>query len=115
MGFIVDTISHKRYNSQAMLKYAVVEIAGKQYKVAPDQELVVHSLGDVKELVCDKVLMSMDEKGLKIGDPYLKEALTFTVLEAVRGEKIRVAKFHAKANFRKVRGSSSKLTKIKLK
>lgn len=97
-----------------MIKYAVVEIAGKQYQVAPGQELLVNSLGDVTEIKCQNVLLLVDDKGIQVGEPYLKDSLTFQVLEEVKGEKIRVAKYHPKANTRKVIGSRSRLSKIKL-
>lgn len=97
-----------------MLRYAVVEIAGRQYKVAPDQEIIVDNLGDVKTLECDKVLMLTDEKSVNIGTPYLKDKLVFDVLATVRQPKIRVAKYHAKANTRRVRGSRRVVTHIKL-
>lgn len=108
---ILGTIHRLKF---IQMKYAIVEIAGRQYKVTPDAELVVNNLGDVKEIESN-VLMISEDKGIKLGDPYLKEKLTFSVLEAIRGEKIRVARYHSKANTRKVKGSRSKLTKIKLK
>lgn len=96
------------------MKYAVVEIAGRQYKISPDQLLLVNFLGDIKKFECDKVLLLADDKSLKIGKPYLKEKLSFEVVEQVRGKKIRVAKYHAKANTRKVTGSRATYSRIKL-
>lgn len=98
---------------EPMLNYAIVEISGRQYKIEPGKSILVDSLGDIKNLDCDKVLLLSDDDKLSIGKPYLKEVLKFTVEEA-RGEKIRVAKFHAKANYRKVRGSRAYLSRIKL-
>src|SRR5579884_2942905 len=97
-----------------MIKYAVVEIAGRQYLVEPGKEILVNSLGDVKSLECDKVLLLADDKALNIGKPFLKDKLNFEVLEAVKGDKIRVAKYHAKANTRKVKGSRVLMSKIKI-
>jgi ribosomal protein L21 len=96
------------------MRYVVVEIAGRQYKVEPGKELLVNFLGDIKDFESDKVLMVADDKSVKIGAPYLSEKIKFDVLEAVRGKKIRVAIFHAKANFRKVKGSRSTMSKIKM-
>lgn len=97
-----------------MFKYAVCEIAGRQYKITPDQELVVDHLGDEKLLECDKVLLLSEESGLKVGTPFLGTKLSFDILESKRLAKIRVAKFHAKANYRKVIGSRRHVSKIKL-
>lgn len=96
-----------------MLNYAVLEISGKQYLVYPNQPLVVDFLGDGKKLEANILLTSEDGK-IKVGNPYLKEKLSLDVLENVRGEKIRVSKFHAKANYRRSSGHRSKLTKVVL-
>lgn len=97
-----------------MIKYAIVQIVGKQYKVTPNQELLVNNLGDVKKLDCKNVLLLSDDKGVQIGTPFLKDGLSFEVLENVKGEKIRVATYHSKANTRKVIGSRSQLSRVKL-
>lgn len=99
----------------SMLNYAVCEINGKQVKVIPNRDIFVDFLGDVKTLSCDKVLLIKDGEELKIGKPYLKDVLDFDILETMKGAKLRVAKFHAKANYRRVIGSRQKLSKIKLK
>lgn len=95
-----------------MLNYAICEISGKQYKVIPNQPLVVDYLGEDKKKVEANILLSSQDGKVKVGKPYLKEKLSLDIVENVRGEKIRVAKFHAKANYRKVRGHKSKLTKV---
>lgn len=98
-----------------MFDLAVVEIAGRQYTLTPELILSVNSLGDIKTLVCDKVILLAKGDKVQIGTPYLKDTLTFDIVEQTRGRKVRVAKFHAKANYRKVRGSRDMMTVIKLK
>ena len=95
-----------------MLDYAVCEISGKQYKILPNKPLEVDWLGDESKKIDVSVLLLSEENKLKFGNPYLKEKLTLDVLETTKGEKIRVAKFHAKANFRKVTGHRAKKTKV---
>lgn len=97
-----------------MMTYAVVEISGRQYKVTPGKELEVDLLGDIKSLDCDKVLLMVEGDKLEVGNPYLKSKLTFEVLGSERKRKIRVAKYHAKANTRKVTGSRREVSKIRL-
>ncbi|OGE31974.1 50S ribosomal protein L21 [Candidatus Daviesbacteria bacterium RIFCSPHIGHO2_01_FULL_44_29] len=97
-----------------MFTYAVVEVAGRQYKVSPDQEILVNFLGDLKKITCDKVLMLVDGDKITVGKPYLKETIEFEVLSSKRGRKIRVAKYHAKANTRKVVGARTYTTTIKV-
>ncbi len=94
-------------------KVAVVEIAGRQYKIVPDQEILVNFLGDIKNFSTDKVLMLVSEKGVQIGTPYLKESLDFEVIRQTK-DRIRVATYHAKANTRRVKGARLKNTVIKL-
>ncbi len=96
-----------------MLDYVVCEVAGKQYKIIPNQPFVVDYLGDLKKL--DIAVLLLSEAGkVKVGNPYLKEKLSLDIVENIRGEKIRVSKFHAKANYRKTVGHKSKLTKVVL-
>lgn len=98
-----------------MLNYAVCEISGKQYKVIPNKAFEVSRLeGDGKNIKV-KVLLLLSEDGkVEIGKPYLKEELVLERVEDIKGVKIRVSKFHAKANFRKTIGYRSKLTKVML-
>lgn len=95
-----------------MISYAVCEISGKQYKVVPDKILEVSSkkeeTGDIEVNV---LLLSEDDK-FKIGAPYLKEKLTLKRVENTKGEKIRVSKFHAKANYRRTTGFRPNVTKV---
>jgi large subunit ribosomal protein L21 len=97
-----------------MLKYAVVEIKGRQYKIAPDQILTTNLVGEDKAFECDKVLLLNIDGKLTVGNPYLKEKLKFEVIETTRGPKIRVAKHKPKANYRRVKGSRDSYSKIKL-
>jgi|SRR3989344_5882898 len=97
--------------------YTICEISGKQYKLIPGTPVLVDLLDiseDTKQVQV-KVLAKSDGANLEIGKPYLKDDVTLEVLGMFRGDKIRVAKFHAKANFRRVNGHRSKLTKVVLK
>lgn len=95
-----------------MLNYAVCEISGKQYLLYADTPLDVDFLGEDQKRIDVSILLSSEDGKIKLGNPYLKEKLSLDVVESIRGEKIRVAKFHAKANYRKVRGHRSKLTRV---
>lgn len=97
-----------------MLNYAICEISGKQYKVVPGQPFIVDFLGDSDKDIEVNVLLSSEGDNLKIGNPYLKEKLSLKRIENSKGEKIRVSKFHAKANYRKTIGYRSKITKVML-
>lgn len=98
-----------------MFRYAICEIGGKQYKVLPNKpfEIDLRQVSD-KKMEADVLLLAENGK-LKIGKPYLKEKLTLTSLENVAFPKIRVAKFHAKANYRRVKGIRPKFTRVIVK
>jgi len=97
-----------------MLNYAVCEINGKQYKISPNQPLNVDFLGEGIENIEVNVLLTEEEGKIKLGNPYLKDKLDLKILESVKGKKVRVAKFHAKANFRKVTGFRPKYSRVVL-
>lgn len=94
----------------SMLDFAVCEIDGKQVKIVPNLEIKVDSITG-KEMEVNVLLLSSEGK-IEIGKPYLKEKLTLKNVGDVKNKKVRVAKFHAKANFRKVTGSRPRKTKL---
>ncbi len=98
-----------------MFKYAVVEIAGKQYKILPEKILLVDYLGEINTYECPKVLIKAEDDKVVLGNPYIeKEKVVFDVLSKQRQPKVRVATYHAKANTRRVVGSKKIMSQIKL-
>ena len=94
-----------------MSDYAICEISGKQYKLVPNKPLKVDLLEGEKNI--EAAVLFLSEKGkVKIGTPYLKEKLILNFLENTKEDKIRVAKFHAKANYRRVTGHRAKKTSL---
>ncbi len=93
-----------------MFEYAICEIAGKQVKVVPGVSFNVDLQEDTKEVKA-KLLLTSNDGVIKVGKPYLEE-ITLTVLGNEQGKKIRVAKFHAKANYRRVVGHRAKYTRV---
>jgi len=99
------------------MKYAVVTSGGKQYKVIEGQILILDRIKAQigTQYLLDKVLLTVDGDMIRIGSPYLDNAsVTAKVLEQVKGKKIRVAKFKAKARYRKVQGFRPELTKVEI-
>jgi ribosomal protein L21 len=94
------------------MKYVVAEIAGKQVKIYPNKPFEIDLETDLKEIP-SKVLLSVNGK-VEIGRPYLKDTVNLKVLETKLGEKIRVAKYHAKANYRRIKGHRKHVTKLVL-
>lgn len=97
-----------------MVNYYILEIAGKQYLAEPGKKLAVNFLGDVKEYKCDKILLKSVDGKLEVGSPYLKEGVVLEVLGQTRN-KVRVATYKAKANYRRIIGSKETKSILKLK
>lgn len=95
-----------------MVNFAVLEIKGKQYKVIPGQKFLVDLTGEKQPEM--KVLMLSEDGKVKVGKPYLDSKLTLKVLEEKKLPKVRVAKFHAKANYRRVSGIRPRKTLVEL-
>ena len=95
--------------------YTVCQIKGRQYLIKPGQVFEVDKLpAELKTLQVEQVLLEVNDDKVEIGSPVLKKTLNFEVLETVKKPKIRVMKFHAKANYRKTTGSRAQKTRIKL-
>jgi large subunit ribosomal protein L21 len=93
-----------------MSTFAVVLTGGKQYIVTGDQELVVDRINtDSNEIELQTVFAINDGK---IADEL--KPIKAQIIEHVKGEKIRVAKFKSKVRFRRVNGFRPALTRIKI-
>ena len=83
--------------------YAIVEIAGQQFKVEEGKKIFVHRL-DVEEgnkIEFDQVLLIEDEGKITIGEPVIKDAVVEgKVLDNVRGDKVIVFKKKRKKGYR---------------
>ena len=99
------------------MEYVVFETGGKQYKAEKGTVLEVENLIDAKDGVVyfDHVLLHVDDSGAKIGTPYVPNLkIKAKLVESLRGEKIRVARFKGKSRYRKVRGHRQSLSKIEI-
>jgi large subunit ribosomal protein L21 len=98
------------------MKYAIVTSGGKQHKVAEGDVLVVDRLPEDMEATYTfpEVLLYVDGD-VKVGTPFLSDVVvTGKVLDHTKGEKIKVAKFKAKAKYRRTTGFRAALTKIQI-
>lgn len=99
------------------MKYAVIQTGGKQYKVSEGDTIAVERLTVKPEekMVFDDVLLSVVEGNVQVGTPYVAGmSVTAEVLANMRGEKIRVSKFKAKARYRRTTGHRQELTQLKI-
>jgi len=95
--------------------YAIVDIAGKQFKVEKDKYYYTPSLegkdGDKVEF--DQVLLVDNDGKVKIGDPSVKGAkVSAKILEQVKGEKVIVFKKKRRKGYRVKNGHRQAFTKV---
>jgi len=94
--------------------YAIVEIAGQQFKVAKDQKVFVHRLEEKEgsKVSFDKVLL-LDDGKVTIGAPVIENAVvTAKVLSHLKGDKVIVFKKKRRKGFRKKNGHRQYLSQI---
>ena len=97
--------------------YAIVEIAGQQFKVEKDQQIFVHRL-DSKEgekVTFDNVLLIETGGKVKVGSPNVSGAkVTAKVLEHLKGDKVVVFKKKRRKGYRVKNGHRQYLSKIEI-
>lgn len=99
------------------MNYAIIKAAGKQYKVTPGLVLEIDKIEGEKgkSVSFDEVLLTGSDGSVAVGTPVVKGAsVTAKIVDHVQGDKVRVAKFKAKARYRRVAGFRAKLTKIEI-
>lgn len=96
--------------------YAVIETGGKQYRVQEGDVITVEKLGvEAGETVTfDKVLLLNDGTEVKVGTPYLDAAVTGSVVENGKGQKVIIFKYKAKKDYRKKQGHRQPYTMVKI-
>ncbi len=98
--------------------YAIVEIAGKQYKVEAGREIFVDRLEAAKdeEVVFDKVLLLDADGAVTVGAPYVDGSSVTAVVvdDTCRADKILVFKKKRRKGYRKLNGHRQHLTKIRI-
>ncbi len=100
-----------------MDKYAIIQLAGKQFRVQEGDEFVIDKIDaeEDKDFEIEEVLFIRDGKDIKLGTPLIKDAsVKLKLLEQFRSKKLRVAKFKAKSRYRRVRGHRQRQSKIKI-
>ena len=95
--------------------YAIVDIAGKQFKVEKDRFLYAPSLaGEAGASVeFDRVLLIEGDNGVEIGTPSVDGArVAGTILEHGRGDKVIVFKKKRRKGYKKKQGHRQGYSKI---
>jgi large subunit ribosomal protein L21 len=95
--------------------YAIVDIAGQQFKVKKDQKIFVHRLeGEPGNQVdFDRVLLIDNDSSVSVGAPVIQGAMiTAKILEHLKGDKVIVFKKRRRKGYRVKNGHRQYMTKI---
>jgi len=95
--------------------YAIVEIAGQQYKVEKDDEIFVHRLeGETGSKVEFTDVLLLDNNGkIHIGKPHVGGSkVTGKILDHVRGDKVVIFKKKRRKGYQKESGHRQDFTKV---
>ena len=96
--------------------YAIVEIAGQQFKVAKDQKVFVHRLEGKEgaKVSFDKVLL-LDDGKVTIGAPVIENAVVSAkILGHLKGDKVIVFKKKSRKGYKVKNGHRQYLTEIQI-
>lgn len=98
--------------------YAIVEIAGHQYKVRKDQSIFVNRLASAEgeEITIDRVLLVGDDNGVKVGAPVIEGASVKAVIDQhLKADKVLIFKKKRRKGYQKLTGFRQSISKITVK
>ena len=97
--------------------YAIVNIAGQQFKVAKDEEIITQLLdGEIgSQLDFDEVFLLSGDDDVKIGEPIVKGAkVQATIVAHDKAKKVVVFKKKRRKGYRVLRGHRQSHTILKI-
>ena len=95
--------------------YAIVEIAGQQFKVSKDQQLFVHRLPNEEgeKVTFDRVLLVDNNGAITVGAPAISGAsVEAKVLKHLKGDKVLVFKKKRRKGYKVKNGHRQYLTQV---
>ena len=97
--------------------YAIVEIAGQQFKVEKDQKVFVHRLEGEEgaQVSFDQVLLVDNDGKVEVGVPTVEGAkVSAKILAHVRADKVLVFKKKRRKGYKRKTGHRQMFTKLKV-
>jgi len=97
--------------------YAIVDIAGQQFKVEEGRKIYVNRLSEEegKSVNFDKVLLIDNDKSVKIGEPTVKGAtVSAKIITHMKGDKVIVFKKKRRKGYKVKNGYRDYLTQIEI-
>ena len=115
MSKIAQVSDYDSSKRKEMNMYAIVETGGKQYQVEEGRYVDVELLGEEADakVVFDKVVMIVNGKKSKVGQPYVEKAtVEGTVIKTDRSKKIIVYKQRPKKGYRRKYGQRQGFARV---
>ncbi len=109
--------THYIKNCKFFVMYAIVDIAGQQFKVEKDSKLYIHRLQaeEGTEVEFDKVLLIDNNGKVKVGKPTVKGAkVSGKVLSHLKGDKVKVFKKKRRKGYKVTNGHRQLFTQIQI-
>jgi len=97
--------------------YAIVEIAGQQFKVEEGKNIFVHRLDveEGKKIKFDQVLLLEEDGKISVGEPTVKDAFVEgKMISQVKGDKVIIFKKKRKKGYRIKNGHRQNFTRIEI-
>ena len=97
--------------------YAIVDIAGQQFKVEKGKKLFVHRLSadEGASIEFNKILLTDNEGKVSVGSPYVKDAkISAKVIKHLKGDKVLVFKKKNRNGYQKLNGHRQYFTQIEI-
>ena len=94
------------------MTYAIIKVAGKQYRVREGERLLVDRLAEEDGATFTPTVLLVGGNGEPALDPDLK--VTAKVLGEVKGPKIRIGKYKKRTGYRRHTGFRASLTQIEI-
>ena len=97
--------------------YAIVDIAGQQFKVEKGHKIFVHRLEEEegKDIDFDKVLLIDDNSKVLVGEPQIEGAyIQARVLEHMKGDKVIVFKKKRRKGYKVKKGHRQQYSRIEI-
>ncbi|MCX8142797.1 MAG: 50S ribosomal protein L21 [Bacteroidia bacterium] len=96
--------------------YAIVEIAGQQFKVEEGQKIYTHRLkaNEGESISFNKILLVDNNGDVKVGAPTINGNVSAKVLKHLKGDKVLVFKKKRRKGYQKLNGHRQYLSYIQI-
>jgi len=97
--------------------FAIVEVAGQQFKIEKDQKIFVHRLAEKEgeQIILDRVLLFDEDGKTHVGMPAVKNMqVKATVISHLKGDKVKVFKKKRRKGYQVLNGHRQYLTELRI-